>query len=112
MPVGKTASARYIALLRTVASSRIFTRTASKNTTGYIRSSGRLPGGHFRDDAIGDTDQIGRHLHAVHLGKEPLDLADRHPAGVEGQNLVVDPAKRRSCLPINRGSKRGKRRVR
>src|ERR1043165_9911242 len=31
-----------MALLRTVASSRIFTRRASKNTTGYIRSSGRL----------------------------------------------------------------------
>ena len=38
----RTASARYTALLRTVASSRIVTRNASKKTTGYIRSSGRL----------------------------------------------------------------------
>ncbi len=28
-------------MLRTTASSRIFTRSASKNTTGYIGSSGR-----------------------------------------------------------------------
>ena len=35
-------SARYTALLRHHASSRILTRSASKNTTGYIGSSGRF----------------------------------------------------------------------
>src|SRR5262245_9419416 len=42
VPSGSTASARYTALLRTVASSRILTRSASKKTTGYIGSRGRL----------------------------------------------------------------------
>ena len=42
VPSGRMASARYTALLTTVASSRILTRSASKNTTGYIASSGRV----------------------------------------------------------------------
>ena len=42
MPLVSTPSARYTVLLRTTASSRIFTRTAPKNTTGYTGSSGRL----------------------------------------------------------------------
>ncbi len=42
LPSGSTPSARYTALLRTTASSRILTRSASKKTTGYIASSGRL----------------------------------------------------------------------
>jgi len=41
VPSGSTPKARYTALLRTTPSSRIFTRRASKNTTGYIGSSGR-----------------------------------------------------------------------
>ena len=40
-PSRRTPSARYTALLRTTLSSRIFTRNASKNTTGYTASSGR-----------------------------------------------------------------------
>ena len=80
------------ALLRTVASSRIFTRSASKNTTGYIGSSGRaLPRRHLRDDRVGDrADQIRRDLDRVHLGEEALNLAHRHPARVERQDLVVE----------------------
>ena len=42
LPSARTPSARNTALLRTTASSRIFTRSASKNTTGYTASSGRL----------------------------------------------------------------------
>lgn len=41
VPSGSTPKANYTALFRTTASSRIFTLSASKNTTGYIRSSGR-----------------------------------------------------------------------
>ena len=41
VPSRITPRARYTALLRTTASSRIFTRRASKNTTGYIVSRGR-----------------------------------------------------------------------
>ena len=39
LPSGRMPSARYTALLRTAASSRIFTRKASKNTAGYIVAS-------------------------------------------------------------------------
>ena len=42
VPSGRTPRARYTALLRTTASSRILTRRASKKITGYIGSSGRL----------------------------------------------------------------------
>ncbi|CUI56843.1 Uncharacterised protein [Achromobacter xylosoxidans] len=41
-PSACTPSARYTALLLTPPSSRILTRSASKNTTGYIASSGRF----------------------------------------------------------------------
>ncbi len=41
VPPASTPSARQMALLRTTASSRIFTRSASKSTTRYIGSSGR-----------------------------------------------------------------------
>ena len=41
-PSGVTPIAKYTALLRTVPSSRIFTRSASKNTNAYSGSSGRL----------------------------------------------------------------------
>lgn len=40
VPSRRTPSAKYIALLRTAPSFRIFTRSASKNTTGYMNSSG------------------------------------------------------------------------
>src|SRR5450755_1810527 len=41
-PSGVTPIAKYTALLRTVPSSRIFTRSASRNTSAYNGSSGRL----------------------------------------------------------------------
>lgn len=93
VPSGKIAKARYSALLRTTASSRILTRSASKNTTGYSGSErARLPRGHLRHDRVGDrADQIGRDLDRVHLEEERLDLAHGHPAGVERDDLVVEP---------------------
>jgi hypothetical protein len=51
-----------------------------------------LPGGHFSDEAVGHrADQIRRDLHAIHLREKTLDLAYRHPTGIEGQDLVVKP---------------------
>ena len=50
-----------------------------------------LPRGHFRDDPVGHrANEIGRDLHGVHLRQEALNLADRHPARVEREDLVVE----------------------
>jgi hypothetical protein len=75
-----------------VASSRILTRSASKKTTGYSGSSGRvLPSRDLVDRRVGHgADQIGRDLHGIHLRQECLDLPDRHAPGVERENLVVE----------------------
>jgi len=50
----------------------------------------RLPGRDLAHHGIGDTaDEVGRDIHRVHLGKEALDFANRHAAGVHGNDLVV-----------------------
>ena len=51
-----------------------------------------LPVPDFFEDGIGDpADQIWRDIDAVELGQMALDLANRHAAGVEAQNLIVEP---------------------
>ena len=79
-------------MLRTVASSRILTRSASKNTTGYIGfERAGLPRGDLGDDGVGDgADEIGRDVDRVHVGQEGLNLADGQPARIEGEDLVVE----------------------
>jgi hypothetical protein len=83
------------------------TRRASKNTTGYIGSSGRaLPGSDLGHHGIGDrTDELRRDLRAVLLGQEALDLAHVMPRAYMATILSSKPVKRRSCLGIRIGSK-------
>jgi len=51
----------------------------------------RLPGGHFGHGGVGDgADELRRHLGAVLLGQEALDLAHGHAARVHGHDLVVE----------------------
>ncbi len=75
-----------------IASSRILTRSASKNTTGYIGSSGRLCHAVTSATTASVTVLIrsGETSTRIHLGEERLNLAHRHPAGVERQDLVVE----------------------
>src|SRR5262249_21933921 len=50
-------------------------------------------------DRIGDpADEVGRDLGSVQLGQMALDLAHRHAAGVEAQNLVVEAVEMRLAL--------------
>jgi hypothetical protein len=78
-------------LLRTVPSSRIFTRSASTKTTGYKASSGRDCHAVLGDDRVRDrADQIRRHVHGVHLEEEGLDLAHRQTSRLKGDDLVVE----------------------
>src|SRR5689334_18289477 len=95
-------------LLRTTASSLIFaSRASSKNSSGYIGSSGRLLprrdlGRVFVDDF---ADELTRYIHTVHPGDVALDLADHHAAGVHGGDLLIEAGERRSWLPMICGSK-------
>ena len=51
-----------------------------------------LPLAHLVQDGIGDpADEIGRDVDAVKLGQMAPDLAHRHAAGVQAQDLVVEP---------------------
>ena len=53
-----------------------------------------LPRRHFGDDAVGHrADQIRRDLHGVHLREKALNLAHRHPARIEREDLVVKAGK-------------------
>ena len=85
-------SARYTALLRTTPSSRILTRSASKNTTGYSGSSGRACHAVTSATTASVTALIrsGRHLDRVDLLQIPLNLARRQPARVQRQDLVIE----------------------
>ena len=80
-----------MALLRTVASSRIFTRSASKNTTGYSRSRGRLC--HAVTSATMPSVTVlirsGETSTAYHLREKALNLAHGHAPRVEREHLVV-----------------------
>ena len=50
-----------------------------------------LPFPHLVKDRVGDpADEVGRHVGGVEFGQVALDLAHRHAAGVEAQNLVVE----------------------
>ena len=57
-PPQLTPVAKYTALLRTKPSSRIFTRTASKNTMAYTRSKGRDPYSATSSNAVSVTFEI------------------------------------------------------
>src|SRR6266496_2945216 len=48
-------------------------------------------GGHLRDQPVRDVD-------AIELAQVPLDLAGRHPAGVEGEDLLVEAVERAGVL--------------
>jgi hypothetical protein len=48
-------------------------------------------GRHLRDQPVGDVD-------AVDLAQLPLDLPRRHPAGVEGEDLLVEAVERAGVL--------------
>ena len=53
-----------------------------------------MPRRHFGDDGIGDgADEIRRNLDGVRLFQEGLNLADREPARIEGDNFVVEAGK-------------------
>src|SRR5688572_12823310 len=92
VPSGNTASARYTALLRTVASSRIFTRSASKNTTGYIGSSGRLCHAVTSATTASVTALIksGETSTAYISFRKALNLTHRHAPRIQGNHLVVE----------------------
>jgi len=100
VPSGSTPSARQTALLRTVASSRILTRSASKKTTGYIGSSGRLCHAVISAATSSVTWLMnwGGDLDTVNLGEKALDVAHRHAAGVHRDDLVVEAAETASML--------------
>ena len=43
------------------------------------------------DDRVRDpADQVGRDVGRVEFGQMPLDLANRHAAGIQAQDLVVE----------------------
>ena len=64
-----------------------------------------MPRRDFRDDALGDrADQVRRHLHVVHLGEKAVNLADRHPTGIQRQDLVIEAREPPLRLAISRGS--------
>ena len=51
-----------------------------------------MPLANLVQDGVGDpADEIGRDVDAVKLGQVALDLAHRHAAGVQAQDLVVEP---------------------
>lgn len=51
-----------------------------------------LPGGHFGDHRIGDrAGQIGRDVDGIRLAKEGLDFPDGQAAGVQRDDLLVEP---------------------
>jgi hypothetical protein len=51
-----------------------------------------LPLAHLVQDGVGDpADEVRRDLYAVEFCKMALDLAHRHAAGIEAQNLIVKP---------------------
>jgi hypothetical protein len=76
---------------------RIFTRSASKNTSGFgalprsrLQRPG-LPGGDLVQHGIRDrADQVGRNLDAVQLQHMPGDLAGAEAAGIERHDLLVE----------------------
>jgi hypothetical protein len=89
-------------LLRTTASSRIVTGSASKNTTGYIGSSGRacqaVTSATTASVTVlirsGETSTSGssraRTRNPVHLAEERLNLADGQTARVQRDDLAVE----------------------
>ena len=58
-------------------------------------------------DRIGDArDRVAADLDAVELGQVRRDVADRHPAGVEPEDLLVQASQARLALADQRGLKR------
>ena len=63
----------------------------------------RLPRRHLGHHRIGDgADQIGRHLDAVHLAEERLNLAAGEAAGVQRDHFIVESGEASLVLPIKR----------
>jgi hypothetical protein len=51
-----------------------------------------LPRANLVEDGVGDpADEIGRDVDAIKLGQAALDLAHRQAAGVQAQDLAVEP---------------------
>jgi len=86
--------------LRTSPSSRIFTRSASKNTSGFealprsrLQRPG-LPGGDLVQHRIGDrADQVGRDLDTIQIQQVARDLARAHASRIHRDDLVVEARK-------------------
>src|SRR5579864_7910897 len=58
-----------------------------------------LPFPHLVKHGVGDpADEVGRHVGGVEFGQVALDLSHRHAAGIEAQNLVVEPGEMRLAL--------------
>lgn len=72
-------------------SPRILTHKASKETSGYIDSSGLvLPFNDFFHHFTSDGgNQVGRHFQTVQFRQMPLDLAYRQAARIERNHRVV-----------------------
>jgi hypothetical protein len=78
-------------LLRTTASSRIFTLSASKNTTECIASSGRdcHAATSFITASVTLLMRSGDTSTEMHFGQKAMYLAHRHAARVHDDDLVV-----------------------
>jgi hypothetical protein len=64
------------------------------------------PRPHFLEHRVGDpADRVAADLDAVKLAHVRGDVTHGHTAGVEPENLVVQPASRVWRLPTSRGSK-------
>ncbi|CAB3928700.1 hypothetical protein LMG26858_06311 [Achromobacter anxifer] len=107
VPSGNTASARYTALLRTTPSSRILTLSASKNTTGYMVSNGRLCQAVTSSITASVTELMNSGETSVPYcsARNPWISRTVIPRAYIAMILSSNPVKRRSCLGIRIGAK-------
>ncbi|MNJ66363.1 hypothetical protein D3C77_624340 [compost metagenome] len=107
VPSGNTASARYTALLRTTPSSRILTRSASKNTTGYMVSKGRVCQAVTSSITASVTELMNSGETSVPYcsTRNPWISRTVMPRAYIAMILSSNPVKRRSCLGIRIGAK-------
>ena len=94
-PSARTPKAIWIALLRTMPSSRVLDadRVEKDKRVNRIERP-LLPGGDLVEHGIRDrADQIGRHLDPVKLLQVPRDLPGAHAARIHRHDLLVEPRK-------------------
>src|SRR3954463_12384594 len=109
VPSARTPSATWTALLRTRASSRILTRSASKEDQRVDRlERAGLPGGDLVQAGIRDgADQVGRDLDAIQLAQMPDDLPGAHAPGIHRDHLVIEAGEAALILGTQLGIEAG-----